>query len=115
MMKRSGMSILSFVVKPLMIALLIIGIFSLVYLRSSFLKLEYSLGDLEKKRMNYLRERKMLLAEKIRMISYAQLEASHSDDEGFTQPDRTKVIHLYRQKGSQPYRASLEKSQLTEP
>lgn len=116
MIKKSGMNLLLFICKPLLVLLLIIGVFGLVYLRSSCVKIEYSLGDLEKKKMNYLKERKMLLAEKTKLLSYAKLEASHSDSEGFSLPDRRmKVIYLAKQKKSLPYKASLERSQLAEP
>jgi hypothetical protein len=115
MIKKGGMNLLACVCKPLLIALLILGVFGLVYLRSSFLRLEYSLGDLEKKKMNYLKERKILLAEKTKLLSFAQLETSHDDSEGFSLPDRIKVIHLEKQIGSKPYKASLETSQLVEP
>jgi len=110
-------NILSFIYKPLLIVILILGVFSLVYLRSSFLRLEYSLGDLEKKKMHYLKERKMLLAEKTKLLSFAQLGTSHGyGSEGFSLPDRRmKVVYLAKEKGSLPHKASLERSQLAEP
>jgi hypothetical protein len=116
MIRKSGINLLLFLCKPLLIAFLIVGVFGLVYLRSSFVKLEYSLGDLEKKKMNCLKERKMLLAEKTKLLSYAKLEASPSDGEGFSLPDRRmKVVYLTKQKNTLPYKASLERSQLAEP
>lgn len=115
MMYKNSMSILSFIIKPLSIIFLIFCVFGLVYLRSSFLTLEYSLGDLEKKKMNCLKERKMLLAQKASLLSFAKLEASHSDSEGFVLPDRIKVVHINKQKRHLPYKASLERRQLSEP
>jgi hypothetical protein len=109
----SGRNMLSFIFKPLFIALLLFGVFSLVYLRSSIMTLEYTLGELEKTKMNYLRERKMLLAEKISLLSFEKVEASLSGSQGFVFPNRVRVIHLNKQKGSLPYKASLEKRQLT--
>ena len=114
-MRRERTSILSFVVKPLLIALLIFGVFGLVYLRSSFVKLEYSVGDLEKKKTNCLRERKMLLPEKTSLLSFAKLEESPVASDNFVLPDRIRVIHVDRQNRSLPYKASLERRQLTEP
>jgi hypothetical protein len=107
-------NIFSFIVKPLLIGLLIFGIFGLVYLRSSFVKLEYSVSDLENKKTNCLRERKMLLAEKTSLLSFAKLEEEPGASDGFVLPDRIKVIHVDRQKRSLPYKASLERRQLTE-
>jgi hypothetical protein len=105
----SGRNMLSFIFKILFVALLILGVFSLVYLKSSVMKLEYSLGDLEKTKMNYLRDRKMLLAEKTGFLSLEKFEASPGGTYGFVFPDRIRVIHVKKQKGPSPYKASLER------
>jgi hypothetical protein len=106
--------IFSIILRPLLIALLIVGVFGLVYLRSSVMTLEYSLGDLEKTRRNYLRERKMLLAEKTSLLSFERVEASLSRSHGFVLPDRIRVIHVKNRKETLPYNASLERK-LPEP
>ncbi len=116
-MKKTGISgiILSFLLKPFLFVLLISGVFGLVYLRSSVLKLEYSIGELEKKKTDYLKERKMLLAQKTSILSFEKLEASLTDSRGFALPDRVRVIHVDKQKRYLPHKASLEKKQLAEP
>jgi hypothetical protein len=101
--------------KPLLVCLIVLGVFSLVYLRSGFLKLEYGLSELEQKKMNYLKERKMLLAEKTSLLSFAKFEGDFNGKEGFVLPDRLKVVHLSKQKNYASYKASLEKKQLAEP
>ncbi|OGW39575.1 MAG: hypothetical protein A2Y97_11930 [Nitrospirae bacterium RBG_13_39_12] len=111
---NSGRIIFTFVLKPLFIALLLIGVFCLVYLRSSVMTLEYKLSDLEKTKMDYLRDRKMLLAEKTSLLSLKKI-ASLTETQGFILPDRIKVIHVREQRGLLPYKASLERRQLTEP
>ena len=115
MMPRGRTNILSFLIKPLLVALLVFGVFGLVYLRSSFVRLEYTVGDLENKKTNCLRDRKMLLAEKTSLLSFAKLEESPDASDGFVLPDRIKVIHVDKQNRSLPYKASLERRQLTEP
>jgi hypothetical protein len=115
MIHTGNRMIFSFILKPLLIVLLLLGVFGLVYLRAGVMRLEYSLGDLEKTRMNYLRERKMLLAEKTSLLSFERLDASFGGSQGFVFPDRVKVIHIKRQKGSLPYKASLERRKLIEP
>ena len=112
---KHSYSIFSFVLKPLLISLLIVGIFGLIYLRSNFLKLEYSFGELEQKRMDCLKEQKMLLADKTSLLSFAKLESSRGSTVGFVLPDRIKVIHISKEKRYLPYRASLERRQLSEP
>jgi hypothetical protein len=37
------------------------------------------------------------------------------ENSGFIFPDRVKVIHVKKQKGSLPHKASLEKKQLVAP
>lgn len=112
---RHSCGICSFVLKPFLVLLLIVGIFGLVYLRSNFLTLEYSFGELEKKRMSCLKEQKLLLAEKTSLLSFAKLESSRGSTGGFVLPDRIKVIHISKEKRYLPYKASLERRQVTEP
>lgn len=114
MLMRRNMNILSFILKPLVMIFMVFVVFGLVYLRSSFVKLEYTLGDLEKKRTDCLKERKMLIAERTSLLSFAKFESSHNELEQFVLPDRIKVIHVDRQKRQLPYKVSLEKRQLTE-
>ena len=96
---------LSWAFRSFLIVLLIVGVFGLVYLRSNYLKLEYCLGDLEKKKMHALREKKILLAEKTSLVTFAKLEAPQAGTDGFVLPDRIKVIHVDRQKKYMPYKA----------
>jgi hypothetical protein len=115
MIRKNPGNILSFFIKPLLVAVIISGIFGLVYLRSGFLQLEYNLSDLEKKKMQCLRERKMLLAERTSLLSFAKFEGSRHGTEGFVLPERVKVIHSSKQKGVQPYKTSLERKYSAEP
>jgi hypothetical protein len=109
-MRKTRTNLVSFVLRPLLIILLFVGVFGLVYLRSNFLKLEYSLGELEKKKMQCLRDRKMLFAEKTSQLSFARLESSPGDQEGFVLPDRLKVVHISKQMRSLPHQVSLKQS-----
>lgn len=108
-------NMLLFLIKPLVIALLLFSLFGLVWLRSNVVTLEYSLSDLEKKKIECLKERKMLLAERAHILSFEKVETSLRRDQGFVFPDRVRVIHVKRQKESLPHRASLDKTRLTEP
>jgi hypothetical protein len=108
-MHRRGNIITSLIIKPFLVATLIILAFGLVYLRSSFVSLEYNLGDLEKKKTQHLKERKMLLAERTNLLSFAKLETDRNGESGFVTPDRLKVIYINKQKEHLPYKAALEK------
>jgi hypothetical protein len=108
-------SIVSFIFKPLLIIMLITGVFSLVYLRSSVLKLEYSLAELEKKKAECLKERKMLLAQKTSLLSFGKLETTLNKTQGFVIPDRIKVIHINKAQRVLPHKTSLERERWVEP
>lgn len=104
-----------FIFKFLLIILLIFSVFCLVYIRSGVLKLEYSLGELEKMKMEHLKERKLLFAKKTSLISFKKLETSLNNKNTFVLPDRIKVIHADKEKRYMPYKTSLERSLLPEP
>ena len=115
MCKDMKRSIFSFLLKSFVVCILLIGVFSVIYLRSSFVKLEYVLGSLEQKKIECLRERKMLLAQKTSLLSLEKVETSLNTNGEFILPDRVKVIHVDKKKKYLPQRASLERRQLTEP
>ena len=102
------------IVKMLISVLLLCSLFGIVYLRSSVMQLEYTIGDLEKMKMNQLRERKMLLAEKTSLLSFEKIEASLSGSQGFVLPDRIRVIHVKKHEEVSPYRTALEKKHMRE-
>lgn len=108
-------SIGKLVVTPFLIALLLISVFALVFVRSQIVKLEYRLGELEKKKTLCLRERKVLFAEKTSQLSFARLEASSQSQDGFVLPDRLKVVQIGKHTRSMPSHASFKEKQLAEP
>ncbi|NWF51473.1 MAG: hypothetical protein HXY47_00110 [Nitrospirae bacterium] len=102
-------NILSFLLKPLCIAILIFAHFGLVWLKSNVISLEYDISNLEKIKEECLKERKILFAEKANLQSFETINSSVSGDYGFVFPNRIKVIHVKRQKGPLPYKVSLER------
>lgn len=108
-------SVMFFMIRVFLVLLLIIGGFAVVYLRSSFIKLEYTVASLEKQKNEYLKERKMLLAQKSGLLGFEKLAASLSNSQEFVLPDRLKVIHIPRAKRYLPHKASLESNPLAEP
>ncbi|MDI6727476.1 MAG: hypothetical protein QMD44_00950 [Thermodesulfovibrionales bacterium] len=97
--------------KPLSIAMLLLSIFSIVWLRSSFVSLEYSISSLEKKKSVLMRDRKMLAAERASLLSVERFEkvaVSNTVNGGFTFPDRVKVVYVKKAKDNEPYRASFK-------
>lgn len=115
MRRRKKHSFLSLIFKLFLIILIIAGGFGIVTLRSSYLNLEYTIGELENKKTNALRERKLLLAEKSSILSFAKFTSAQSSSESFIIPNRIKIISNDNNKKYMPYRASLEKRNLNEP
>jgi len=102
------------VMKILVLTLFLCGLFGIVYLRSSVIQLEYTIGTLENIKMNQLRERKMLLAEKTSLLSFEKIEASLSGSQGFIMPDRFRVVHVKKHGKISPYRTALETEHMRE-
>jgi cell division protein FtsL len=97
----------SYLITPLCITLLLCGIFGIVWLRSSLISLEYSISELEKKRLDSIRETKMLMAERSALLSMKKVEKTAMSNLGLVFPNRTKVVAV--QGGSSGlYTASLD-------
>ena len=117
MMRRARNDFLSFIYKPVCIILLLFGLFGLVWLRSSVVAISYNLRTLEEKKTASLKEMKMLLADRAKVISLASIGSSFQGrgngaykhvSSGYVFPDRVKVIHVKKHTGPETYKASLE-------
>jgi hypothetical protein len=104
-----------FIIKTMCVILLLFGLFGLVWLKSNVVILEYKISVLEKKKADYLKDRKILLAQKAGLQSFETLQSSLRESQGFIFPDRVMVIHVKREKGSLTYKTSLEKGQTARP
>lgn len=106
-MQRMRKNKLLLVLKPLVIVLLCISVFTIVWLRSSIVSLEYKIGNLEKKKTELIISREMLTAEKASLLSIERLKNTALVDERFVFPDRAKVVRVKRTTDVEPYRASV--------
>jgi len=102
-LRRKSMVI--YLVKPLFVALLLFGIFGIIWLRSNLISLEYTISELENKRMERLRETKMLMAERASMLSIQRVEGTAVRDLGLVFPDRTRVVYV-KDRGAGPQMVS---------
>jgi hypothetical protein len=100
-------SMVSYLLTPLCFILLLCGIFSIVWLRSNLISLEYSISELEKNRLDSLREAKMLMAEKSSQLSLLKVEKNSATNLGLVFPSRTKVLYV-KEKSARPYSAAYE-------
>lgn len=103
---RSG--IFSFFLVPLSVALILFGIFSIVWLRSSVRTAEYSIAALDHRRMEILRDRKTLMAEKAGLLSIQSVKSKSSGKLALVFPDRIKVVYVKKDGKNTPFKASFE-------
>lgn len=113
--KDGGM--LTVLCKPLCIILLVIGLFSLVWLRSNIVQSSYEIRKLEESRMESLKNMNVLLAERARLMSLEYIDASlrkkNQSKKIYAQrkyvfPDRVRVVQVKRSRGAEPYKATLD-------
>ena len=102
-------SVLSYVIAPMCCALLLAGIFSVVWLRSNIISLEYRISELERQRLDALRETKTTMAEIASLLSFQKAGKTAVAQLGLVFPDRTKVVYVRNGK-SGPLKASLDES-----
>jgi hypothetical protein len=109
-------NMVSLLYKPLCAVILLLGLFGLIWLRSSVVTVAYDLRNLEEKKMDSLKERNILLAERAKFMSLEKIGASFrgsmhesptlaASENIFS--NRVRVIHIQRNGTPGPYRASL--------
>jgi len=84
------MPFLGFVIKPLAMALVLAGIFSLVWMRTRVMEVKYHIAEVERSRDALLAEQKKLIALKTRFASPGRI-ASQARTLGLHVPDRADV------------------------
>ncbi len=117
-MRRSKKgSMFSWTYKPLCLAVVLFGLFGLVWLRSGVTTAAYSIRDLEDKRTTAFKEMKTLMAERSRLMALSSIDLSNQGQiqgkktlvsTGYVFPDRVKVIQVTRPKGPEAYKASYK-------
>lgn len=95
-------------IKFSLISLLLILVFALVSIRSSYLSLEYKIHSLEKKKNELVKTRKILLAERASLISAERF--SNFVAGGFTYPNRVRVTYVKDIKKDEIYKASYREN-----
>jgi hypothetical protein len=99
-------SIVSRLAVPFMVVVLCVGIFGLVWLRSQTISTEYRIGQLEREKIEALKEEKALYAQMASLLSIQEVARSDMDLEF---PDRQRVVYVRRDTGDVPYKASLRR------
>lgn len=91
--------------KVLSVLVLVLMVFSLVWIKTTITRLEYKMSSLEKARSEALKEQKTLVAQKAQLMALTRVEQSDLAGLGFTFPERTRVVYV---KGTEqtPYKVS---------
>ncbi len=114
---KTDSNMLSLLYKPLCVVILLSGLFGLIWLRSGVVTIAYDLRNLEEKKMDSLKDRKILLAERAKLMSLEKIDASFrgnlqadtklaAGDNMFS--NRVRVIHIKRNSVPGTYKVSLE-------
>lgn len=119
MRTRADGNFASLLYKPFFVLLILGGLFSLIWLRSSIVSMTYSLRDLEEKTMEARKDMKLLLAERSSLMSVSKVTASLNDsshhavsaaaplENGYVTPDRTRVVMVQKNRSAGAQKASL--------
>jgi hypothetical protein len=110
----------SLLYKPLCVALLLLGLFGLIRLRSNVVAVNYDIRNLEEKKTEALKTMKVLLAERSKYASLENIAASFTNDihggkvgidPGYNLfGNRVRVIHIKKDNGPHTYRVSLKET-----
>lgn len=120
MRTKANGNIISLLYKPFCVLLMLAGLFSLIWLRSSIVSMTYSLRDLEERTMEARKDMKILLAERSSLMSVSKVTASLNEpsrhlvagsatapENGYITPDRTRVVMVQKNRTAEPQKASL--------
>ena len=110
-MRRKKSNWFMALLKPVSLLTLLFMIFGIVWLRSSVVSLEYSLSNLEKKRSELMREKKVLAAEQANLLYIGRLQSVASNGTGFEFPNRVRVVYVRASGKRDIYKASLTVSE----
>lgn len=85
-----------------------IGVFTLIWLRTAVVNLEYELSQLLEQKKELNREGKLILAEKAGFYSAERIEEVAIKRLGMSLPKREKVVFVKKTTGAIPYRVSVK-------
>jgi hypothetical protein len=110
MIYKKGRTVLSYCIGPFCVTLILCGIFGIVWLRSNFTTLEYHISKLEHRKIDELRETKMLMGKKASLLSLHRPDKAGTVRLGMVFPDRAKVVYV-KENRITSYKASITNDQ----
>jgi cell division protein FtsB len=97
-----------FVLKLSCFLYIVLCLFLMIWLRAAVVNLEYEIGDLDKQRVDLVRERKIMVARRANFYSTGKIEKVALRRLGMTMPERQNVYYVKRRLAAGPYRTSLK-------
>jgi hypothetical protein len=94
------------ILRVLSVFLLVIAVFTVVWLRASVTSLEYKLSTLEKAKTEALRDQKTLVAQKAGLMALTRVDRIDLAGSGFSFPERKRVVYVKGVDIKGPYKAS---------
>lgn len=83
-----------------------LGVFTLIWLRTTVVDLEYELSDLERQKVALIREGRLFSAEKANVYSIEKIEETAVKRLGMKVPERDQIYFVQQTTGAAPYKVS---------
>lgn len=83
-------------------------VFALIWLNAEVVSLKYELGEIDRKRTENLRVKKMMTAQRASFYSAEKIERVAVNDLGMTLPVRENIYYVKRTKAAGAYKASMK-------
>ncbi|MBI4843328.1 MAG: cell division protein FtsL [Nitrospirae bacterium] len=88
---------------------LIAGVFTIIWFRTEVVSLEYELGELNRQKTGFIREQRLIMAERASFYSVKNIEETAVKVLGMSPPERKNIYYVERTEGAVPYKVSLNK------
>ncbi len=108
--KKRGLKI-AIIFKALLVILPPLIVFSIIWVRSNVVAIEYELGKLQDKKAQLIEKRQELLAKRAEISSALKVEFVAENRLGLGYPDRKKVFYVKPDRSVRPYSARLNSFQ----
>lgn len=105
MIKLNRRGMLSLIIKPLFGLFILCSIFTIVWLRSSLVAIEYEISNLESHKMKMQRQTRLLVAERAELLSAQRIRLVMAR-QGFDRLDRTRVVMMKRSSEGAPQKVA---------
>ncbi len=86
---------------------IVVSIFALIWFRTTVVNLEYKLGELDKQKVELVREKRLVTARRASFYSAKKIEDMAIKQLGMSLPERENIFFVKRTTDAGPYRASM--------